>query len=60
MIEIKKPAERKRGVCFRLAPKTIEQMDKIATKEGVDRTAVMEAALETFLELYKAPKGRKM
>lgn len=59
-IEIKRPSERKRGVCFRLAPKLIEQIDKIASKEKVDRTAIMETALETFLALYGAPKAKKM
>lgn len=59
-IEIKRPSERKRGVCFRLAPKLIEQIDKIASKEKVDRTAIMETALETFLALYAGPKVKKM
>jgi predicted transcriptional regulator len=59
MIEIKRPTK-KRGVCFRLQPALIEAIDKIATKEKVDRTVIMETALEAFLELYKGPKAKKM
>jgi predicted transcriptional regulator len=50
----------KRGVCFRLQPALIAELDKIAAKEKVDRTVIMETALEAFLQLYKAPKAKKM
>jgi len=58
MIKIKKPQQRKRGVCFRLTEPMIKALDKIAQDQNVDRTAVIETALETFLELYYGSKKK--
>jgi|694.fasta_scaffold02549_45 hypothetical protein len=51
-----KKREKKRGTCFRLPPSIIDEIDKIAKANKVDRTTIIEAALVYFLEKYQGGK----
>lgn len=48
---------KKQIVCFRLPPEVVESLDKIAKANKVDRTSVIEAALDSFIKDYVAQFG---